>query len=71
MARQPESSSAVLMQGRRETLGGAATQIEWWQFNGLQAGSTTPWPLHIRDPARIPARDVRCLNLLCKALEDC
>lgn len=71
VAGQPQISSLALLQGRRETLCGAATQIGWWQFNGLPARSTTPSSLHIWDPAPIPARDVRCLNLLCKALWDC
>lgn len=36
--------------GPRKTLCTPTTEIEWWQFNGLQAQNTTPLPLYMKDP---------------------
>lgn len=37
----------------RENLCSPPKEIEWWQFNGLGAQSTTPLPLYIKDPTPI------------------
>lgn len=49
----PHISSLTVLQGMRENLCSPPKEIEWWQFNGLRAQSTTPLPLYIKDPTPI------------------
>lgn len=48
--------------GRAKSLCSPTAEMEWWQFNGLRAQSTTPLPLCIKDPVPTPSAWRRVLE---------